>query len=224
MFLTGPRIVKRALGEEVTRVRARRRESARPQRRVRLRRRGRPRCDPAAARAARLPAAQRVGRGAGRARRGARRGGSRRSPAADEPQLLRRAGPDQRAWSTVAASARSHERWARNMVVGFARLEGNSIAVVANQARHRGGIIDVEASQKGRKFIRTCDALRHPDARAGGHARLHAGKPAGGCWGDQPRSRAAAGVRRHELTAGHGDRAQGVRRRLHHDELKGSRC
>jgi acetyl-CoA carboxylase carboxyltransferase component len=54
------------------------------------------------------------------------------------------------------------EHWARNMVVGFARLEGHSVAVIANQPRHRGGIIDVEASQKGRKFICTCDAFRIP--------------------------------------------------------------
>jgi acetyl-CoA carboxylase carboxyltransferase component len=54
------------------------------------------------------------------------------------------------------------EQWARNIVVGFARLEGNSIAVIANQPRHRGGIIDVEASQKGRKFVRTCAAFHIP--------------------------------------------------------------
>jgi acetyl-CoA carboxylase carboxyltransferase component len=54
------------------------------------------------------------------------------------------------------------ERWARNIVVGFARLEGNAIAIIANQARHRGGIIDVEASRKGAKFIRTCNAFGIP--------------------------------------------------------------
>ncbi len=54
------------------------------------------------------------------------------------------------------------ERWARNMVVGFARLDGRAIAIVANQARYRGGIINVEASQKGAKFIRTCDAFGIP--------------------------------------------------------------
>jgi acetyl-CoA carboxylase carboxyltransferase component len=53
-------------------------------------------------------------------------------------------------------------RWARNMVVGFARLEGHSVGIVANQARHRGGVIDVDASQKGKKFIRTCDAFAIP--------------------------------------------------------------
>jgi acetyl-CoA carboxylase carboxyltransferase component len=54
------------------------------------------------------------------------------------------------------------EQWARNIVVGFARLEGNSVAIIANQPRHRGGIIDVEASQKGTKFIRTCAAFGIP--------------------------------------------------------------
>jgi acetyl-CoA carboxylase carboxyltransferase component len=53
-------------------------------------------------------------------------------------------------------------RWARNLVVGFARLEGHPIAVVANQARHLGGIIDVAGSQKGAKFVRTCDAFGLP--------------------------------------------------------------
>ena len=53
-------------------------------------------------------------------------------------------------------------RWARNMVVGFARLEGSAIGVVANQSKHLGGVIDVDASQKASKFIRTCDAFGVP--------------------------------------------------------------
>jgi acetyl-CoA carboxylase carboxyltransferase component len=53
-------------------------------------------------------------------------------------------------------------RWARNMVVGFARLEGHPVAVIANQARYLGGIIDTEGSQKGAKFVRTCDAYGIP--------------------------------------------------------------
>ena len=53
-------------------------------------------------------------------------------------------------------------RWARNMVVGFARLEGHAIGIVANQSRHLGGIIDVNASQKAARFVRTCDGLRVP--------------------------------------------------------------
>jgi len=53
-------------------------------------------------------------------------------------------------------------RWARNMVVGFARLEGRPVGIVANQARHLGGIIDVKASQKAARFVSTCDAFRLP--------------------------------------------------------------
>jgi methylmalonyl-CoA decarboxylase subunit alpha len=53
-------------------------------------------------------------------------------------------------------------RWARNMVIGFARLEGRPIGIVANQSRHLGGVIDVDASQKAARFVRTCDAFRLP--------------------------------------------------------------
>jgi acetyl-CoA carboxylase carboxyltransferase component len=53
-------------------------------------------------------------------------------------------------------------RWARNMVVGFARLEGQTVGVIANQAGYLGGIIDVESSQKGAKFVRTCDRYGIP--------------------------------------------------------------
>ncbi len=53
-------------------------------------------------------------------------------------------------------------RWARNMVVGFARMEGHAIGVVANQPKHLGGVIDVDGSQKGAKFVRTCDAFGVP--------------------------------------------------------------
>ncbi len=48
-------------------------------------------------------------------------------------------------------------RWARNMVTGLARLDGQPIGIVANQARFMGGIVDVNGSQKGAKFVRTCD-------------------------------------------------------------------
>jgi acetyl-CoA carboxylase carboxyltransferase component len=53
-------------------------------------------------------------------------------------------------------------RWARNMVTGFARLEGQPVGVIANQARHLGGVIDVNASQKGAKFVNTCAAFHVP--------------------------------------------------------------
>jgi acetyl-CoA carboxylase carboxyltransferase component len=53
-------------------------------------------------------------------------------------------------------------RWARNMVTGFARLEGQAVGVIANQAAYLGGIIDVDGSQKGAKFVRNCDRYGVP--------------------------------------------------------------
>ncbi len=53
-------------------------------------------------------------------------------------------------------------RWARNMVTGFARLDGRPVGVIANQPRYLGGVIDVGASQKGARFIDTCDAFGLP--------------------------------------------------------------
>jgi acetyl-CoA carboxylase carboxyltransferase component len=54
------------------------------------------------------------------------------------------------------------ERWARNMVVGFARIEGRSVGIVANNPHHLGGCIDSEAAQKAARFVRTCNAFNVP--------------------------------------------------------------
>jgi acetyl-CoA carboxylase carboxyltransferase component len=53
-------------------------------------------------------------------------------------------------------------RWAPNIVTAFARIEGRSVGVVANQPRHLGGVLDAEASQKGGRFVRTCNAFGIP--------------------------------------------------------------
>lgn len=55
-----------------------------------------------------------------------------------------------------------HERFAPNIVVGFARLEGQSIGVVANQPAVRAGILDCDASDKAARFVRLCDAFNIP--------------------------------------------------------------
>ena len=54
------------------------------------------------------------------------------------------------------------ERWARNMVTGFARIEGRSVGIVANQPHHLGGTIDSEAAQKAARFVRTCNSFGIP--------------------------------------------------------------
>jgi propionyl-CoA carboxylase beta chain len=55
-----------------------------------------------------------------------------------------------------------HERWAENIVCGFARLGGSSIGVVANQPRALAGVLDIDSSIKAARFVRTCDAFNIP--------------------------------------------------------------
>ena len=55
-----------------------------------------------------------------------------------------------------------HENFARNILCGFARIEGHSIGVVGNQPNQMAGVLDIEASEKAARFIRTCDAFNIP--------------------------------------------------------------
>jgi len=54
------------------------------------------------------------------------------------------------------------ERWAENIVTGFARLGGHSVGVVGNQPRSLAGVLDIDASNKAARFVRTCDAFNVP--------------------------------------------------------------
>ena len=54
------------------------------------------------------------------------------------------------------------ENFAKNLVVGFARLDGRSVAIVANQPRVNAGTLDIEASEKGSRFVRFCDSFNIP--------------------------------------------------------------
>jgi propionyl-CoA carboxylase beta chain len=55
-----------------------------------------------------------------------------------------------------------HEHFAPNIVVGFARMNGRVVGVVANQPKHLAGSLDIDASVKGARFIRFCDAFNVP--------------------------------------------------------------
>ena len=55
-----------------------------------------------------------------------------------------------------------HTRYAPNIVVGFARLDGRAVGVVASQPLHLAGVLDINASIKGARFVRTCDAFNIP--------------------------------------------------------------
>jgi acetyl-CoA carboxylase carboxyltransferase component len=52
--------------------------------------------------------------------------------------------------------------YAENIVIGFARLDGIPIGIVANQPDHYAGVLDINASDKGARFIRFCDAFHIP--------------------------------------------------------------
>ena len=53
-------------------------------------------------------------------------------------------------------------RYAKNLIVGFGRLDGRSVGIVGNQPKHLAGVLDIDASSKGARFIRFCDAFNIP--------------------------------------------------------------
>jgi acetyl-CoA carboxylase carboxyltransferase component len=55
-----------------------------------------------------------------------------------------------------------HPGFARNVVVGFARMGGEAVGIVANNPRFLGGCLDIDSSDKATRFIRTCDAFNIP--------------------------------------------------------------
>jgi acetyl-CoA carboxylase carboxyltransferase component len=55
-----------------------------------------------------------------------------------------------------------HAGWARNCVVGFARLDGQVVGIVAQQPLHLAGVIDIDASDKIARFVRFCDCFHVP--------------------------------------------------------------
>jgi len=55
-----------------------------------------------------------------------------------------------------------HEHFAKNLVVGFVRIAGRPVGVVANQPAHLAGVLDINSSIKGARFVRFCDAFNIP--------------------------------------------------------------
>ncbi|MBI1807631.1 MAG: acyl-CoA carboxylase subunit beta [Ignavibacteria bacterium] len=55
-----------------------------------------------------------------------------------------------------------HELFAQNIVVGFARLDGTSVGIIANQPAVLAGVLDIDSSTKGARFVRFCDAFNIP--------------------------------------------------------------
>jgi propionyl-CoA carboxylase beta chain len=55
-----------------------------------------------------------------------------------------------------------HAHWAQNIVVGFARLNGRPVGIIGNQPKVLAGVLDIDSSTKGARFIRFCDAFNIP--------------------------------------------------------------
>jgi acetyl-CoA carboxylase carboxyltransferase component len=55
-----------------------------------------------------------------------------------------------------------HPRWAKEVVVGFARVDGRAIGIVANQPKQKGGVLFVDSADKAARFIWTCNAFNLP--------------------------------------------------------------
>jgi acetyl-CoA carboxylase carboxyltransferase component len=55
-----------------------------------------------------------------------------------------------------------HQRWAKELIVGYARLEGRVVGLIANQPKFKGGVLFVDSADKASRFISTCDAYNIP--------------------------------------------------------------
>ena len=165
LFVTGPDVIRTVTHEEVTKEElggARTHASVSGVAHfVRQATSGRPRRDP---RAALLPAVQQPRRPA--APGAARGAGASRE---DLTRSFRRSPTSPTTWASSCAASPTrgvflevHAGFARNMLVGFIRLAGRPVGVVANQPMHLAGVLDIDASVKGARFVRFCDAFNIP--------------------------------------------------------------
>jgi propionyl-CoA carboxylase beta chain len=85
--------------------------------------------------------------------------GARQPGAAVAEPALRHARPDSTRSPDEGAFLEVHRHFAKNIIVGFARLGGRSVGIVANQPAHLAGTLDIDASVKAARFVRFCDAF-----------------------------------------------------------------
>ncbi len=55
-----------------------------------------------------------------------------------------------------------HSRWAKELIVGYARLDGQAVGIIANQPKHKGGVLFSDSADKAARFIWTCNAFNIP--------------------------------------------------------------
>ena len=113
-----------------------------------------------------------------------------------------------------------HEHFAKNIVVGFARMDGRPVGIVANQPAFLAGCLDINSSVKGARFVRFCDAFNIPILTFEDVPGFLPGTDAGVRRHHPARRETAVRVRRSDGAEDHGDHAQGVRRRLLRDGVE----
>jgi hypothetical protein len=117
-----------------------------------------------------------------------------------------------------------HKRWAKELIVGYGRLDGKVVGVVANQPKQKGGSALRRFRRQGGPLHRHLQRLQHPAALPGRHPRLHdrdRGREAGH---HPPRGQDDLGHVRGDRAEDLGGRAQGVRRRPLRDGRPGLRA
>ena len=104
--------------------------------------------------------------------------------------------------------------FARNILIGFARMEGATVGIVANQPMVLAGCLDIDSARKAARFVRFCDCFNIPDPDLRRRAGLPAGHGAGIWRHHQARREAAVRLCRGDGAEGDGDHPQGLWRRL----------
>ena len=167
MFITGPEVIKTVTNEDVTKEDLGGAAAHASKSGVcHFTARRRSRRDRARPRAALVPALEQH-RGSAAPRRDAdpdrsRDARARHDGAGRVEQAVRHQGRHRARSSTTAQLFEIHERYALNIVVGFARIGGRSIGIVANQPQVLAGCLDIKASLKAARFVRFCDCFNIP--------------------------------------------------------------
>ncbi len=107
-----------------------------------------------------------------------------------------------------------HQHYAKNIIVGFVRLDGKPVGIVANQPAVLAGTLDIDASLKAARFVRFCDAFNIPLVTFRRRAGFSAGDGAGTGRHHQARRETAVRVCGGDCAKSHGHHAEGVRRRV----------
>lgn len=114
--------------------------------------------------------------------------------------------------------------FAKNVVIGFGRLNGRSVGIVANQPAYLAGVLDIDASDKAARFIRFCDCFNIPLITFERCSRLLARNDAGAQRHHPPRRQDCLCLCRGHRAQDNADYPQGIRRRLHRDVQQTDGC